>query len=151
MALYLKDYKDNILRSLVGQIEVKASEKNQLEAYKVKNLSIVKKANQNIQLANKTIFEKVIEIISFGFIKYNEKYNNIIEINQRLIIKSEQEISQINQSIEFIEVEINGLKINLKNKINQFKTKLVEFQNKLISFTNDRYIDAYTRIELFIN
>ena len=109
---------------------------------------MVEKANWNIKLANKTIFEKVMEIVSFGFIKYNEKYNNIIEINQRLIIESEQEINQINQSIEFIEVKINSLKINLKNKINQFKVKLVEFQNKLILFTNYRYIDTYTRIEL---
>ncbi len=136
------------MRSLVGRIEVKTSEKSQLKTRKVKNLSMVKKANWNIKSANKTIFEKVIEIVSFGFIKYNEKYNNIIEINQRLIIESEQEINQINQSIEFIEVEINDLKINLKNKLNQFKTKLVEFQNKLILFTNYKYIDAYTRIEL---
>ncbi len=36
---------------------------------------MVEKANWNIKLANKTIFEKVMEIVSFGFIKYNEKYN----------------------------------------------------------------------------
>ncbi len=136
------------MRSLVEQIEIKISETSQLETRKVKNLSIVKKAKQDITSANKTIFEKIVEIVSFGLIQYNEKYNNIIEINQRLIVKFEQEINQINQSIEFIEAEINDLKINLKNKLNQFKTKLVEFQNKLISFTNDRYIDTYTRIEL---
>lgn len=136
------------MRSLIKQIEVKISEKNQLDAQKAKDLSIAKKAKLDIKSANKTIFEKIIEIVSFGLIKYNEKYHDIIKTNRRLIIKLEQEISQINQNIESIELEISDLKANLKNKLNQFKAKLVEFQNKLISFTNNRYIDTYTSIEL---
>ncbi|OIR25461.1 UvrD-helicase domain-containing protein [Bathymodiolus thermophilus thioautotrophic gill symbiont] len=136
------------MRNLVEQIEVKISEKNQLETYREKNLSATGKANKNIQLAHKTIVEKIIEIISFGFIKYNEKYNNIVEKNQHLVAKSKQEISQINKNIKFINVEINELKENLKDKLNKFKAELVEFQDKLLSFTSGRYIDTYTKVEL---
>ncbi len=136
------------MRSLTKQIGIKIFKKNQLDAQKAKDLSIVKKAKLDIKSANKTIFEKIIEIVSLGLIKYNEKYHDIIKTNRRLIIKLEQGISQINQNIEAVETEINDLKINFKNKLNQFKTKLVEFQNKLISFADDRYINTYTRIEL---
>ncbi len=144
----LKHRKKIILRDLVKQIEIKIDRKNQLEIDKEKTSSAIKKANHNIKSANKNIFEKIIEKVSFNLIKYNEKYRNIVKKNQSFIANSKLAINQANQNIKLVEAEINTLKANLKNKLDQFKSELIAFQEKLVSFVGDKYIDTYTRIEL---
>jgi hypothetical protein len=64
------------LRNLTKQIEYKISEKNQLHISIAENLSLIKKTKQAIKSTNKTIFEKIIEIISFNLLAENIKCNN---------------------------------------------------------------------------
>ena len=137
-----------ILRNLVKQIKIKTLEKDQLDIDKEAHLSSIKGFNRNIKLASKNIFEKIIEIVSFRLIEYNDKYQNIINKNQGYIKDSKQKIKQINQDIKLIEVKINNIKEKFENKLSQFRNRLVEFQNKLLLFTSDRYINNYIRIEL---
>jgi DNA helicase-4 len=182
------------LRQITKQIKINNSEKNKLE-YNYKNISldIIKYENNivllqtdtsniftNIDECNNTIknltvnfkiniFEKLIELISFGIINYKQKHlkklyniknkiqklqNNAIQIKKYIskektaILNSQLKQGTINKQIEQTQSKIIKLESEFNKKLELFKNKLLTFQTKIISLSKDKYINDYTKIEL---
>ena len=126
----------------------------------IKSLSINFKVN---------IFERFIELITFGIIDYKQKHTEVLdEIKKQIqelennIILKENDIkkekttvetlhlkqSSIASQIEQIRVKIIKLENQFTKKMELFKNKLLSFQTKVITLSKNRYINDYLRTEL---
>ncbi|MEA3512014.1 MAG: UvrD-helicase domain-containing protein [Campylobacterota bacterium] len=158
ISLNISKYENNItlLQTDISNIFTNINAQND----KIKNLSINFKVN---------IFEKFIELISFGIVNYKQKHlknldsiksqiqklQNSITPKEQYVSNEKTEIvnlqlkqSNINQQIEQIQSEIIELESKFNKKLELFKNKLLDFQTNIISLSKDRYINDYTRIEL---
>jgi DNA helicase-4 len=138
------------MRLLLKQIELKKSEKIKYVNYKEKLLSDIKELEKNLTTYQKSFFEKIIGIITLGFISYTEKYLALTNENQRYILESNKKLIEIDNKLILIETEISRVENELENKINQFKSILLSFQQKLQQFADNRYINDFSRIKLTV-
>ena len=128
--------------------------------YEIKNLSINFKTS---------IFEKIMELVSFGIISYKQKHLENLNNIENKIKELQNSIIPEEDAIEKEKIEVKNLQlkqelilqqitqtqsniIKLENQFNEklelFKNKLVSFQTKIISLSKERYINDYTRTEL---
>ena len=182
------------MRQITKQIKIKYSEKDMLkksnqnislDMNKNKNTSILLQSDvsnilKNIAIYNDeiknlsinfkiNIFEKFIELISFGIIDYKQKHLEILgEIKKQIqelennIIQKEDDISKEKTEVEALHLELNSIANKIERiqseikklenqfiqKMKIFKNKLLSFQNKIIILSKERYINSYIKTEL---
>ena len=127
------------------RIDIKNSERIELENDKNRCLSSIKKLQKNIDLSIKSTFEIFIETISFGLISYDEKYD---ELNLKDKINITRLKNDIDDNLGLVIQEIRRLGNELEEKLTEFEQELIRFKNKLLSLAKGRYINDYTRVIL---
>ena len=101
-----------------------------------------------INNSTKSLFEIIIEIISFKLINFTARYNEIIQQYNTKKIKFLNEQKELNNKLQNIINDIDQLKKEFEEKILLFKDELVKFQNNLNNLSNQQYINNYTQVEL---
>lgn len=136
------------LKTLEHNYEIKISEIYEIEVNLDSFISEIKELENIIATSHKTFFEKLFEIISFGFIKYDKKYDEIINKHTKRIFKLKETCKSINKKLAVTKKEATQLQDLFEIKLNLFKNNLVEFQSKLLDLAVNNYINDYTREKL---
>lgn len=136
------------LRYLIEQINFKKSLKIKYLKNKEDSLSSIEELEKKLTTYQKSIFEKIIEIISLGFIRYTEKYSNLTNENKKHTLEFNKNLKDAEDRLILIDIEIERLESEFTNKITEFKNYLVAFQNKLQQLSDNRYVNDYTRVKL---
>jgi DNA helicase-4 len=138
------------LKALDQHIEIKTSEILELKNSRNKYLMSLEEHENNINASCKTLFEKIIEILSIGFIKYDNKYTQIINELKSSILEILNAINVIDEDLKLKNEELFQLKKEFIIKLNILKEKLNVFQNNLIKLAESTYINDYTKTKLTI-
>ncbi len=138
------------LKNLEQYIKTKTSEISELESRLNKYLASIEKHERKITASCKTFFEKVIEALSIGFIKYDRKYTEIIHELKTKILEISNTINVVDKDLQLKNEEIFKLKEEFNNKLNTLKLKLEQFQSNLIKLAEFTYINDCTKTKLII-
>jgi len=123
--------------------------KNNLEDEKNDKISQVKKLEIYIKSLKKTFLETILELFSFGFINFSNKYKNKIADIEKQILQFNTQINDINFNLESTLKDIKEYELQFENQLDEFKQNLSILQNELIDISNNQYINNYTKNELY--
>ncbi|PCI69108.1 MAG: hypothetical protein COB26_06760 [Piscirickettsiaceae bacterium] len=136
------------LKTLEHNHEIKKSEISEFETNLDKFMSEIKELENIIATSHKTFLEKLLEIISFGFIVYDKKYDDIINKHTKTIFQLKETCKSIKEKLATLKKEASRLQELFNNDLNRFKNNVIEFQGKLLDFAVNKYINDYTRKKL---
>ncbi|MCK5855554.1 MAG: UvrD-helicase domain-containing protein [Sulfurovaceae bacterium] len=136
------------LKTLEHNHETKISEISDLEINLDRFTSEIKGLKNIIATSYKTFLEKLFEIISFGFIKYDKKYDEIINKHTKTIFKLKATSKSIKEKLATSKKEASQLQELFESKLHLFKKSLIQFQDKLLDLAVNSYINDYTREKL---
>lgn len=136
------------LKALEKHIQIKTSEISELESTRNECLVRIDDHESKITASCKSFFEKIIEILSIGFIKYDKKYTKIINELESRIVEISNTINVIDEDLQLKNEELFNLKEEFNIKLNALKIELEQFQSSLIKLAEFTYINDYTKAKL---
>jgi len=136
------------LKIISEQLNEKNTEKQIILEQININQNKIKEIEILIDNSKKSIFETILEIISFKLINFTPKYNKIVHKYNIKKTKFINEQKELNNKLQKIINDIKQLEKEFEQKILLLRDKLVEFQNYLVELSKQRYINNYTQVEL---
>ena len=138
----------NTLNFLTKELNTKNSKKDALNQKNQELLLKIEKIENLIKTTQKSTLEKIIEILSLGFIKYTKKYDAMIltykdEISE-LKNLSKGTLADLNEMYK----RISDLEKKFAKYLNEFKDQILVFQEELLSLAKNQYINNYTQNDL---
>jgi len=101
-----------------------------------------------INSIKKTLFEIIIEALTFKLINFTTKYNELINSYKEKQTNLNSNLKQLNQSLKNVVSNIEELEKLFEQEILLFKDKLTKFQKDLINLSKQRYINNYTQVKI---
>ncbi|MFV1982427.1 MAG: UvrD-helicase domain-containing protein [Thiohalomonadales bacterium] len=138
------------LKTLEDRHEAKKSELSDFESNLDKLVAKINELEKIIAISRKSSLEKVLEIISFGLIGYDKKYDKLLKKHTNSIVELKARCKSIEEKIISNKKEENQLQRSFENNLNLFKGELINFQGKLVKLSDNNYINDYTREKLKI-
>ena len=138
----------NTLNFLTKELNIKNSEKDALSQKNNGLLLEIAKIENLIKTTQKSTFEKIIEILSLGLIKYTKKYDAMILTYRDEITALKKLSKSILADLNEMHKTISDLEKEFSKHLNEYKDQLLVFQEKLLSLTKNQYINNYTQNDL---